>query len=450
MAANRCLVAAVPGGDGRPIFILKRGWIDLMKGGTAVICPELVRRNMAIAACVGLAGAGLCLLPKSPFGCVFSYCALISGLLHLLAFSAFHRFKNKPAFFIFISWFNVGLLAVAVSDTGGIFSPFVFLFFWVMVSEAIYGIKDSWLPFFAGACYLAAVYGDLPKLIGRPHGSPVFNYESGIAAIIVSGIVCAFILMAGLRSRYIISAVLAKLEMSRLKQDELGRKCGEMSPYSQIGKAVHRIAHDLRTPLASALGYLDFKITKTSDPDDQELLKYIRESLEQMSSMMTQITCYGRRSELKKERFCLKTLLAGIKTILAFHPSAAGVQFVSASPEGDVYVELPRYELQLALFNVIKNSLEAVAERAEKKVNIILRTTVSHAEIEVSDSGPGLKEQILEAVARGGETTKPDGTGVGLAIASDFIHEQGGTFEIGNSPDSGALVRIRLPLHSAA
>ena len=434
-------VTAVP-------FLLADTEVDNMNG-SAVLYPDIVRRNMALVSFLGFAGACLWFLPRSPFSVVFSVSALVLGTAHFAAWLAFPRFRDVPFFFISLAWFNVALLAFFVCDTGGLSSPFVFLFFWIMISQAISGVEDRWLPFFTAACYLFSVYGDVMALVEHPHTVAPGVYDPVFVAV-VSGLNCVYIILAGLSSRHIINAVLEKLERSSLKQDELGRKFAEMSPYSQIGSAMHRIAHDLRTPLASALGYMDFKAAKASDKDDAELLKMISESLEEMSSMLTQITCYGRRSDKRREKVALKALLTGVRAMLSFHPAAAGVELTAHFPDGELHVAIPRHELQLALFNVIKNSLDAVGPRAEKKVKVVLRRSGSHAEVEVSDTGPGIPPGVLPGLPGGGAARKADGAGIGLEITSDFIRENGGEFEIGTDPRGGALVRIKLPLYSPA
>lgn len=420
-----------------------------MREYAAVMYPEMARGNIALVSLLGLAGACLRFLPASPFSLVFTVCALVLAVTHFAAWLAFPRFKDVPFFFISLAWFNVALLSFFVCDTGGISSPFVFLFFWIMISQAIAGVEDRWLPFFAAACYLFSVYGDVMGLVEHSHTVAPGVYDPLFTAV-VSGINCVYLLLAGLGSRHIINAVLEKLERSSKKQDELGRKYAEMSPYSQIGTAMHRIAHDLRTPLASALGYLDFKAAKACDKDDAELLKMISESLEEMSSMLTQITCYGRRSDMRREKVALKALLTGVRAMLSFHPAAAGVELTAQFPDGELHVAIPRHELQLALFNVIKNSLDAVGPRAEKKVKVVLRRAGAHAEVEVSDTGPGLPPGAFPGLPGGAGTSKADGAGIGLEITSDFIRENGGEFEIGTASLGGALVRIKLPLYSAA
>lgn len=411
--------------------------------------PEIVRRNMALVAFLGLAGACLRLLPDSPFSVVFSVCSLVLGAAHGAAWLFFPRYKDVPFFFVALAWFDTALLAFFVCDTGGLASPFVFLFFWIMISQAIFGVEDRWLPFFTAACYLFSVYGDTLALIDHPHTVAPAVYDARYIAV-VSAVNCAYMILAGLSSRHIITAVLEKLERSSLKQGELGRKFAEMSPYSQIGTAMHRIAHDLRTPLASALGYLDFKAAKTSGADDAELIKMISESLEEMSSMLTQITCYGRRSDMRREKVALKALLTGVRAMLSYHPAAVGVDITAHFPDGEVHVAMPRHELQLVFFNLIKNSLDAVGPVPQKAVKVVLKVSGAHAEVEVSDTGPGIPAELLPELQGGGGAPKACGAGVGLEITGDFIRQHGGELRIGNGPLGGALVKVKLPLYSPA
>lgn len=418
-----------------------------MTGSAAVLFPEIVRRNTALVAFLGLAGACLHFLPDSPFSSVFFACALVLGVAHSAAWLYFPRYKDVPFFFMSLAWFDTALLAFFVCDTGGIASPFVFLFFWIMISQAIFGVEDRWLPFFTAACYLFSVYGDTLALVEHPHTVPPGAYDARYIAV-VSGVNSVYMVLAGLSSRYIITAVLEKLERTSLKQGELGRKFAEMSPYSQIGTAMHRIAHDLRTPLASALGYLDFKAAKTSDADDAELIKMISESLEEMSSMLTQITCYGRRSDMRREKVALKALLTGVRAMLSYHPAAAGVDIVAYFPDGEVHVAMPRHELQLVFFNLIKNSLDAVGQRERKAVKVVLKVSGAQAEVEVSDTGPGIPPELLPALLGGGAAPGTRCAGVGLEITGDFLRQYGGELEIGNGPQGGALVRVKLPLYT--
>jgi len=72
--------------------------------------------------------------------------------------------------------------------------------------------------------------------------------------------------------------------------------------------------------------------------------------------------------------------------------------------------------------------------------------------ISVEDSGPGVPEHLREEIFARGVTSKPDvpgGRGIGLALVRLVTAQHGGTVEIDDGPDGGALFVVRLPLSRA-
>jgi signal transduction histidine kinase len=66
--------------------------------------------------------------------------------------------------------------------------------------------------------------------------------------------------------------------------------------------------------------------------------------------------------------------------------------------------------------------------------------------IEFTDTGPGIEAAVLTKLATPFFTTRPDGTGLGLAQARHWVVRHEGSLRIENAPGSGATVRITLPL----
>lgn len=70
--------------------------------------------------------------------------------------------------------------------------------------------------------------------------------------------------------------------------------------------------------------------------------------------------------------------------------------------------------------------------------------------LSVADDGPGLPDHVLERATEPFFTTKPDGTGMGLAIARAAFEEEGAALLIGNDAKGGCLVEIVVPAPGAA
>ncbi len=66
--------------------------------------------------------------------------------------------------------------------------------------------------------------------------------------------------------------------------------------------------------------------------------------------------------------------------------------------------------------------------------------------IDISDSGPGVDETLLDRVFQPFFTTKAKGTGLGLAITRRLVEEHGGTINLQNNPEGGASFILRFPV----
>jgi signal transduction histidine kinase len=120
--------------------------------------------------------------------------------------------------------------------------------------------------------------------------------------------------------------------------------------------------------------------------------------------------------------------------------------------EGAPYLRGSDAAIESILANLLNNSLAAFAASGGSKRRISVRT---HLEgqfwiLRVSDNGPGFQDILLEDIWLPGQTTRPNGTGLGLTIVRDTAKDLGGVVEASSADDlGGAEVRIRLPILGA-
>lgn len=120
-------------------------------------------------------------------------------------------------------------------------------------------------------------------------------------------------------------------------------------------------------------------------------------------------------------------------------------------------VTLPRVrmsatELTQVLINVVANGAQAVAARGvpHGKVSIVARTDADMLEIQVRDDGVGMAPDVLSRVGTPFFTTRPDGTGLGLAQCQRLVGTIGGRFRIESERGIGTTVTIILPTAAMA
>jgi len=106
-------------------------------------------------------------------------------------------------------------------------------------------------------------------------------------------------------------------------------------------------------------------------------------------------------------------------------------------------IEVDPDQIQQVLINLIKNGLETAPD---SRVTVEISETSDNVNITVADNGPGFPDEILKAGFQPHLSKKSGGSGLGLVVCQRIIHDHGGTIELHNGKDGGAVVRIKLPL----
>ncbi|MGH8595032.1 MAG: two-component system sensor histidine kinase NtrB [Gammaproteobacteria bacterium] len=111
-------------------------------------------------------------------------------------------------------------------------------------------------------------------------------------------------------------------------------------------------------------------------------------------------------------------------------------------------IPVDRAQLKQAVYNVIKNALQAMRAGGILRVRTEV-TAGDPAQIVVSvvDSGHGISPEQIGQIFQPYYTTKKEGTGLGLMIVQRIVREHGGTIEIESDVDRGTTFRIKLPIH---
>jgi len=142
-----------------------------------------------------------------------------------------------------------------------------------------------------------------------------------------------------------------------------------------------------------------------------------------------------------------------LNTTLAFHLKHQGVE---TGGYGKIEIvkefgELPPTQadptqLQQIFLNLLLNALHAMPRGGELGVRTCLEADRKMIRIEVSDTGSGIREELLDKVFQPFFTTKQKGTGLGLAISRQMIEQHDGTIDVANRSGGGVLFTIRLPV----
>ncbi|MDD2806107.1 MAG: HAMP domain-containing sensor histidine kinase [Elusimicrobiales bacterium] len=411
---------------------------------------KALRLNALLAGFLGLVATVLLFLGRLPFPRTVAWFSLFSVCCYFTYFFAFKLICRHCYRVAGVALSQIGALIISVSVyyTGGAVSPLAFLYMAVLVSEAIYGLENKLTVPVSAAGYLTAVWGIYYGVLPNPTPWAAPANASPAFLVIISALLVSYLAMTKNLTGQIISHLRAKIESEATQKDALLGKFSELNSTAQLGVLAHRIAHDLRGPIASVSGYLELAALKQRTPEEREELRTVSETVDSMVATLHGITRFGKPGGPSEEKIHLPDFMRDIVAIAAFAPRAKGVRLEIVEPGGDgLAVTAARADLQQAFFNVIKNAVEAVGDNPDDKhVRITIARAGKDARVTVADNGPGISEETLNTVFRKPVTTKHDGTGIGLLITRDLLVRNRGEIRLRNGPGGGLTVEAVLPL----
>ena len=244
-----------------------------------------------------------------------------------------------------------------------------------------------------------------------------------------------------------------KNEMNEREKAEKNLKVAEQSleqhsKLAALGEMSAAVSHELNQPLAAMKTYLaGAKLLLQRDRPNEALSSFQRvdDLIERMNVITKQLKSYARKGREELVQVDLKMVISYALDIMASQLNLLQVEYLQQMPDEPVMILGDQIRLEQVVINLIRNSLDAMAKTNNPKLKIILKTN-NNAVITVIDNGHGISD--LKSLFEPFYTTKDPGHGVGLglAISSGIIKELGGRLVAKNSPDSGAIFEITLPL----
>ena len=254
----------------------------------------------------------------------------------------------------------------------------------------------------------------------------------------------------------LISGLLHERRLRQIAEVESRQRLAELAHvnrYSAVGELTTSIAHELNQPLGSILTNAETAelMLKAASPDINEIrqiLADIRRDDQRASEVIRRL-----RSVLKKTPFEIQDIelndtvreAIGLVTAVA---DGRRIMLTYMPVLADLHVKGDPVQLQQVVLNLIINAMDAIsdADTGKREVSVSTVRTGNQAEIRVADTGPGIDASDLANVFNPFFTTKPQGMGMGLAIAKTIIEAHHGTIAATNQPAGGALFTIRLPI----
>ena len=221
---------------------------------------------------------------------------------------------------------------------------------------------------------------------------------------------------------------------------------------SAIGQLIAGVAHDLNNPLASVVGFSDFLAEAGEIPPSlREPLQVIRQEAERAATIVKNLLSFARTQEGERTRHPIRALLESTLVLLRNQLMAHKVEATLEVEPGLPDVEMSPNQIKQVFVNVINNACQAISSDAPSgRIWITAKRVDDSVAVSVTDSGPGMTEDVAARVFEPFFTTKPEGegTGLGLSISQGIVREHGGRITLDTRPGRGATFTVELPIRA--
>jgi signal transduction histidine kinase len=218
-----------------------------------------------------------------------------------------------------------------------------------------------------------------------------------------------------------------------------------------LGRMATQVAHELKNPLAGLRLYarhLEQRLTRNGDGEGSELAQKITSTVDHLAAVVQEITAFGRPPELHRVPTRLPVLLDECVAFAEAKCETPGVEVVRAYDASCPEAMLDARELRKALLNLVLNAMESLGPGGKLTVSTGFSAETRTVTVIIEDTGCGMTEETLSRMFDLFFTTKPQGTGLGMALARSVVDLHGGDLAIHSTVGKGTRVTIRLPVDS--
>ncbi len=227
--------------------------------------------------------------------------------------------------------------------------------------------------------------------------------------------------------------------------ERIGSQLEVSERLAALGRVTAGVAHEVKNPLNSMRLWIEN--LKEAVPQEQEVarqgLKILDSEIDRLDRVVRTFLDFNRPVELRLEETSLGELLLEVVAVAQPQINKSGVRASLECAEDVPPVRADRALLKQALLNLVLNACEAMPEGGA--LTLAVRAAGDRAQITITDAGRGIPPEYRGKIFQLYFTTRPGGSGIGLATTFRIVQMHGGSIDFTSEVGRGTSFTIELP-----
>jgi signal transduction histidine kinase len=228
------------------------------------------------------------------------------------------------------------------------------------------------------------------------------------------------------------------------REVETARELVHARNLATLGATSSKVTHEVGNFLSNVGAALQVLKSESLNLGSKKALEILEKDAGRVRTFIQNFLRFAKKPELHRQRVSIEGTLRELLFMVRDQAESKGVQLNLDWPPGlpDVNVDLNL--IHQVLNNLVKNSLEAIADQG--RIEITANVAGDYLQMRIADTGPGINPDIIEKIFDPFFTTKgKHGTGLGLSICKTIIEAHRGTLDCQSEPRKGTVFVIQLP-----